>query len=52
MLSKKNMLDSFGDQNLFIFPTEIHFVEQIENVNHCDRYTPLNTLDITIITTV
>ena len=48
--NKKTMLDSFGDQNLFIFPTEIHMVENIDN--HCDRHTPLKTLNITIITTV
>jgi len=30
MLSQRKMLDSFGDQNLFVFPTEIHVVEKIE----------------------
>jgi len=33
MLSQRKMLDSFGDQNLFIFPTEIHAVEKIEIIN-------------------
>jgi len=52
MLSQRKMLDSFGDQNLFVFPTEIHVRGQKDRDYHCDRYTPLNTLDITIITTV
>jgi len=30
MLSQRKMLDSFGDQNLIIFPTKIHVVEKIE----------------------
>ena len=30
MLSQSKMLDSFDDQNIFVFMTEIHEVEKIE----------------------
>jgi len=30
MLLQRKMLDSVGDQNLFVFTTEIHVVEKIE----------------------
>jgi len=32
------MLDSFGDQNLFIFPTKIHVVENIEIITAIVTY--------------